>query len=497
MPEGIAIWHDEEIGGVEIMKKLLCAFLLGLLPLVSATSALAQNYEHLLQDFRASELTREDKRFLQAALAFEGHYLGLLDGDWGRLSREAMARYSRKEFNSVSEEWHIAALALGFFDRFERDGWDMQFYPGLEMSVLVPLRTLVTDPRSANFINLRHSGSSLSISMGIHSQATAQRIHDFTMGAHARSSAPYSVRKSSLAISSVTKSDGSLLYARSNFINGAWSTIMLSARSYDASILSAVASSLTKGRASQLSITPNGNLEKAIRDTLEVVETETRKQQDEASQNVSRADQGAETNGSAGSGFVVSQEGHILTNAHVIEGCNEILVDGGPARLIDSSQEFDLAILKADTPVGEAVATFSAFPAKLNSDVTVVGYPYGGLLGGLNVTRGSVSSLKGLGGDATTMQVTAPVQSGNSGGPLLGPSGNVVGVVVSKLDAIKVAGSLGDMPQNVNFAIRGEIAKLFLAQNGVDPELSLSRDVAAPVAIAEQATKFTTFIECE
>jgi serine protease Do len=53
------------------------------------------------------------------------------------------------------------------------------------------------------------------------------------------------------------------------------------------------------------------------------------------------------------------------------------------------------------------------------------------------------------------------------------------------------------MPQNVNFAIRGEIAKLFLAQNGVDPELSLSRDVAAPVAIAEQATKFTTFIECK
>lgn len=173
------------------------------------------------------------------------------------------------------------------------------------------------------------------------------------------------------------------------------------------------------------------------------------------------------------------------------------MVDGVSAILIDKSQSFDLALLKTDRPNEKEVAVFSTSPAKLNSDVTAAGYPYAGLLGGLNITRGAISALKGIGGDATTMQMTAPVQSGNSGGPLLGSNGKVVGVVVSKLDAFRVADAIGDVPQNVNFAVRGEIAKLFLAQNGVDPKLSASNTTVDPVTLAEQATKFTTFIECQ
>ena len=95
------------------------------------------------------------------------------------------------------------------------------------------------------------------------------------------------------------------------------------------------------------------------------------------------------------------------------------------------------------------------------------------------------------------MQITAPVQTGNSGGPLLGPDGAVVGVIVSKLDALKFAEFLGDLPQNVNYAIRGEIAKVFLAQNGIEPLLSLADEHVDPVKIADQASKFTTFIECK
>ena len=180
----------------------------------------------------------------------------------------------------------------------------------------------------------------------------------------------------------------------------------------------------------------------------------------------------------------------------MVQGCREIRVDGQPAELVSISEEFDLALLQS-TPNGQkAVAVFSATSARLNSDITAVGFPYAGLLGGLNVTRGSVSSLKGLGGDATTMQITAPIQSGNSGGPLLSSDGEVVGVVVSKLDAEKVADVIGDVPQNVNFAIRGEIAKLFLSQNGVDPELSLEDDKLEPEVLAARAKDFTSFVEC-
>ncbi len=478
------------------MRLIFSMVLLAVLSIFAPAKAQTQNYQHLIQNFSASDLTRADKRFLQAALAFEGHYVGLLDGDWGRLSREAMTRYSYQEFGRASEEWHMAALAFGFFDRFERDGWDIEYYPSLGLSVLLPKNSIISDPSTENFVNMRHAGSSLSISLGIHSQATVERIHGFTVKSDGHRIQPYFVRKKNFAISSVTKADGSLLYTRSNFINGSWSTVMLSAQKRDASMLSAVSSSLTIGRAPQLGITPNGRLETAINDTLRVIEEEKRKEQDAKSAPPNAVERKPKASGGSGSGFFVSDRGHVLTNAHVVDGCIKVLVDGANASLIDTSQEFDLALLHTEKPEEKVAATFSSAPAKLNSDVTAVGYPYAGVLGGLNVTRGAVSSLKGLGGNATTMQVTAPVQSGNSGGPLLGPSGNVVGVVVSKLDAFKVAGALGDVPQNVNFAVRGEIAKLFLAQNGIDPKLSVSSAKVDPVTIAELATRFTAFIEC-
>jgi S1-C subfamily serine protease len=172
-------------------------------------------------------------------------------------------------------------------------------------------------------------------------------------------------------------------------------------------------------------------------------------------------------------------------------------VDGESATLVGKSKTFDLALLRTELPLGKTFARFSPSPPQLNSDVTAVGFPYSGLLGGLNVTRGAISALQGLGGDETTLQISAPIQSGNSGGPLLGDDGEVVGVVVSKLDAKLVSEVLGDVPQNVNFAVRGEIAKLFLSQNGVDPvngETDLPLD---GVSLARQAQAFTVQIVCE
>jgi hypothetical protein len=95
------------------------------------------------------------------------------------------------------------------------------------------------------------------------------------------------------------------------------------------------------------------------------------------------------------------------------------------------------------------------------------------------------------------MQISAPVQSGNSGGPVINASGLVVGVVVSKLDAGLVEEALGDMPQNVNFAIRAEIAKLFLYQNGVEPVQADDEVAVSPEILAELAQGFTRQIICD
>ena len=70
------------------------------------------------------------------------------------------------------------------------------------------------------------------------------------------------------------------------------------------------------------------------------------------------------------------------------------------------------------------------------------------------ITEGIVSSLSGILDDPRTYQISVPVQSGNSGGPLLNRNGEAIGVVTAKLDAETVFEWTGDLPENVNYAIK-------------------------------------------
>ena len=127
----------------------------------------------------------------------------------------------------------------------------------------------------------------------------------------------------------------------------------------------------------------------------------------------------------------------------------------------------------------------------------MAGHPLRGLLSAqLNVTSGNVSALAGIGDDAQRLQITAPVQPGNRGGPLLDAAGNVIGVVVSKLDAVRTAELTGDIPQNVNFAIKGALVRGFLDIHGVAYRRRASDTKLAPEQLAERARAFTVAVHC-
>ncbi len=258
---------------------------------------------------------------------------------------------------------------------------------------------------------------------------------------------------------------------------------MLSVDKADDNLLQAVAASISQGFRPILSFPENGELARAIKLlVLRIEEQSTDK----------RPSTTKDPPVSTGTGFVVAADGKVLTNRHVVAECRSVWVNGASARVLDTSETFDLALLQADGDTGMAVAAFAATPARLNADITVAGYPMNGLLGGLNVTRGAVSSLKGIQGDGIRMQISAPVQPGNSGGPVVNAQGAVVGVVVSKLNALQVAQTLGDIPQNVNFAIPGEIAQMFLAQDRVVPKLA----PPAPTDLADRLAGFTVLVSC-
>lgn len=202
-----------------------------------------------------------------------------------------------------------------------------------------------------------------------------------------------------------------------------------------------------------------------------------------------------ETLKSTGTGFFVSGD-RVVTNNHVTEGCTKLRVAGDSGgRLLSSDPRNDLALISSEGRSPDT-ATIRVGRVKLGEPATVAGFPLSGLLAGLNITTGNVSSLAGLRGDTRFLQITAPVQPGNSGGPLLDGSGKVIGVVVSKLDALKVAEATGDVPQNINFAINANVLASFLDANGIDYK---SGPIGASITtqeVARRAQAFTVLIEC-
>jgi len=169
-----------------------------------------------------------------------------------------------------------------------------------------------------------------------------------------------------------------------------------------------------------------------------------------------------------GAGIVVSAEGMVVTNHHVVQGCASISVldpekQRTAATLVGVDVANDLALLKADRTFPAAASFRSGAPLQAGESVTVVGYPLAAILGlEPNVTFGYVSAVGGLRGDASRFQISAPIHKGNSGGPILGQDGQVIGIVTSKLDALAVQKRTGDLPQNISFGVRGEVAQTFL-----------------------------------
>ena len=156
----------------------------------------------------------------------------------------------------------------------------------------------------------------------------------------------------------------------------------------------------------------------------------------------------------------------------------------------------DLALISVPNDSGET-ASIRTTRTVLNEAVTAAGFPLQGAFSGIAITNGTVSRLSGLQGDTGQIQISAPIQPGNSGGPLVDSAGNVIGVVSGKLNALKVAGAIGDIPQNINFAIGGNILRAFLDAKGISYKEAGRGAELRGEQIAALASSFTVLIECK
>ncbi len=145
-----------------------------------------------------------------------------------------------------------------------------------------------------------------------------------------------------------------------------------------------------------------------------------------------------------------------------------------------------------------AVASFR-FGPRVGEAVATYGFPLSGLLSSSgNFTLGNVTSLAGLNDDTRVLQTSTPTQPGNSGGPLLDMSGNVIGVMEFQLNALLMMKVTSDIPQNVNFAIQTPMVINFLAIKGVSPTLAeKGRKNLDPADVADLAKAFTVQVACQ
>ena len=195
---------------------------------------------------------------------------------------------------------------------------------------------------------------------------------------------------------------------------------------------------------------------------------------------------------SSGTGFFVSQSGHVITNNHVIDECKAVKVsfdgDEVDADVLAVDRYNDLAILRT-TLKPNAVFPVSGDDAALLDDVVIAGFPLGrDVSSAIKTSKGSVTSLAGYGDNYSEFQTDAALNEGNSGGPIMNQRGNVIGVAVS-------AYGKDEGVESFNFGIKASTLKTFARSNNLNFLPPNNRELSNS-ELGQLITDATLYLEC-
>ncbi len=438
------------------------------------SQAAAQDGDPLWQEFDGRVLTFEEKRLLQVGLTAGGHYQGLIDGKWGEGSQAAFESYVLANDIAADDglvhDWQMAVLGLEATAFVAEHGLAYRGGSPYGHLLLAPDGAFVVDPStdvadlvlSAEGLEIRTLRSEVELAIELH--------HAFEADIPAWQE-PYIVRLDTRWVTA-RGSGGPLFYVRTDYSPEAdsfFTTIVADQGGAELALYRVVVGSIDDGGAAGLG-TPGGALERAVA-ALEVAMAEPEPAEPEppvvpSAAPVPGTEPPAAT--SSGTAFYVNNN-DLVTAGHVVDGCAAVeLTDGTPLMLVARHPTLDLALMSSPARSRTWIAIGEAAGAQLGQRVAALGYPYFGQFGtALHMTAGNVSALAGLADDPETLTISAPVQPGNSGGPLLALDGTLLGVVVARLDGLKVAEQTGTLPENTNYAVAGPALMAFLGAEGV------------------------------
>lgn len=207
---------------------------------------------------------------------------------------------------------------------------------------------------------------------------------------------------------------------------------------------------------------------------------------------------------SSGTGFFLSKDGYIITNYHCIEDAKSITISGVngdtktkfKAIIKEIDKQNDLAILKINDFKFKGLATipytFKFTTANVGEDCFVLGYPLINTMGtDIKLTNGIISAKTGYDGNIAQYQISAPVQPGNSGGPVFDKKGNIIGIVQAKHTLAENAGYaikssyIRNLVELVNVPIKLPQTN-FLSGKSLPQQVALARKAVCMVIINEK-----------
>jgi len=193
-----------------------------------------------------------------------------------------------------------------------------------------------------------------------------------------------------------------------------------------------------------------------------------------------------------GSGFFVTADGYFLTNFHVVREAHHVKIKYKsrvlPAIVVTSDRVNDLAVLKVEGTSFSALSISHKDSADLGDSVFTIGFPNITMQGSEpKYTDGKISGLDGMQDDPTQYQISVPVQPGNSGGPLCNANGEVVGIVVARLNDFAALRESGAVPQNVNYAVKARYVLHLLGKVTGVPSTTPALTASKPVRAVEDS----------
>lgn len=193
-----------------------------------------------------------------------------------------------------------------------------------------------------------------------------------------------------------------------------------------------------------------------------------------------------------GSGFYVDQAGVVLTTTEVLGQCERVTIaDEYEAQVTARDDVLGLALLTPAEPLAPpAYAAFRPSVPRLNSDVAVAGFPYGGALDLPVLTYGQLADLRGLRGEDALQRLALAATPGDAGGPVFDTQGAVMGVLLSQDTGAQ------QLPGDVSFAAKVPAVAEFLSANGVTPAAADDTSAIAPEDLTGLAADMTVLISC-